>query len=62
MEAIKDYISTLKNLPTQKDSPKAQDPTSVVPNNRRAPQLGGGHSKEIGGMWALKHEIAHRHT
>ena len=35
-------INTLKYLPTQKDSPKPPDPTTVVPDNRRALSLDGG--------------------
>ena len=38
-------------------SPKAQDYTTVVPYNKKSPQLEGGHSTKIGGMWTLKHEI-----
>ena len=30
----------------------------MVPANKRAPLLEGGNSKEIGGMWTLKHEIS----
>ena len=30
----------------------------MVPANRRAPILEGGHSTKIGEMWTLKHEIS----
>ena len=55
---IMDQISISKSSPYQKDSPKAQGPTIVVPANRRAPPLDGGNSTKIGGMWNLKHEIS----
>ena len=29
----------------------------MVLDKNRAPQLHGGHSTKIGGMWTLKHEI-----
>ena len=47
-----------ESLPDNKDSPKPQDPTTVVPDNSRDPPLHGGHSTKIGGMWNLKHEIS----
>ena len=37
--------------------PKAQDPSTVVPANKKAPLLEGGHSTKIGGMRTLKNEI-----
>ena len=52
-----DQINISKSSPDQEDPPKAQYPTTVVPANRRAPTLDGGHSTKIGGMWTLKHEI-----
>ena len=56
--AITDQSNTLKSLPTQKDSPKTQYPTTVVPDNRRAPPWDSGHSVKIGGTWNLKHDIS----
>ena len=53
-----DHINISKYSPYQKDSPKAQDTTTVVPANRRAPPLDGGHSTKNGGMWTLKHDIS----
>ena len=52
-----DQINISKYSPDQKNSPKSQDTTTVVPNNRRAPPLNGGNYMKIGGMWNLKHEI-----
>ena len=40
----------------KKNSPKAQDLTTVVPSNKRGPPLKGGHYTTVGGMWILKHE------
>ena len=54
---IMGYINTLKSLPTQKDSKNTQDPTTVVPDNRRDPPLDSGQSTIIIGMWNLKYEI-----
>ena len=50
-------INTMSSSPTQKDTSTTPDPTTVVPDNRRAPPLEGGHSTKIGGIWTLKHEI-----
>ena len=38
--------------------PKAQDPTTVVLANNKAPTLEGGNSTKIGGMWNLKNDIS----
>ena len=46
-----------KSSPAQKDTSTPAYPTTVVPTNRRAPPLEGGHSNNIGGMWTLKHDI-----
>ena len=43
--------------PNKKDSPKGQDTTILVLDNKRYPPLEGGHSTKIGGMWTLKHDI-----
>ena len=51
-------IDTMSSSPTQKDISTPTDPTTVVPDNRRDPQLGGGHSTKIGDMCTLKHEIS----
>ena len=34
-----DHITASKSLPEKMDSPKAQDPTTVVPANKRVPPL-----------------------
>ena len=52
-----DQINIYKSSPDQKDSPKDQYPTNVIPDDRRSPQLDGGHSTKIGGIWTIKHEI-----
>ena len=39
------------------DFPKYQDPTTVVPNNKNNPPLEGVHSKKIGEICTLKHDI-----
>ena len=50
-------IKISKSSPDQKDSPKALDPSSGVPANKKYQPLEGGNSTKIGGMWTLKHEI-----
>ena len=56
--SIMDQIKISKYSPEKRDSPKAEDPTTVVPANKKAPPLQGGNSMRIGGIWTLKHEIA----
>ena len=51
-----DKITIPKYSQDKNDSPKAQDPTNVVPSNKKAPPLDGGYSTKNGGMWTLKHE------
>ena len=41
----------------QKDTSTPPDPTNVVPDKRRDPQLGKGYTTKICGMCTLKHEI-----
>ena len=53
-----DKIKISKYSPDRKYSPKTQDPNTVVLDNKKASSLEGGHSKTIGGMWTLKHEIS----
>ena len=48
----------MSSLPTQNDTSTPPDPTTVVPEMRRGPQLEGGQCTKIGGMWNLKHEIS----
>ena len=56
--SMMDQIKIQKLSLNKKDSPKNQDPTTLVPANKKAPKLEGGHSTEIGGMWTLKHDIS----
>ena len=56
--SIMDQINDLESLSTDKDSPRPQYFTTVVPANRRAPPLDGGHYTKIGGMWILKHDFS----
>ena len=50
-------IKMFKSSPDKKDSPKAQDTTTVVSAKNKYPPLEGGHSTKNGVMWTLKHEI-----
>ena len=52
-----DQIKISKSSPDKEDTPKTQDTTTVVPDNKKNPTLEGGHSTKNGGMWTLKHEI-----
>ena len=56
--SMMDQINMSKYSPYKKDSPKAQDTTTMVLDNKKSPPLEGGHSTKIGGMWTLKHEIS----
>ena len=53
-----DQTNIYKSSPTHKDTLTPPEPTNLVPTNRRAPPLEGGHSNKIGGMWTLKHEMS----
>ena len=55
--SMMDQIKMSKSSPDKKDSPKAQDTTTVVPANKKSPPLEGENSTKIGGMWDLKHDI-----
>ena len=44
IRSMMDQIKISKSSPCKKDSPKAQDPTTVVPANKKAPPLEGGNS------------------
>ena len=50
-------IKILKSSPDNKDSPKYQNPTTVVPDKKKDPSLEGGYYTKIGVIWTLKHEI-----
>ena len=51
-----DQIKMLKYSPDQKDSTKAQDPTTVVLNNNRDPPLEGENYTHNGGIQKIKNE------
>ena len=53
-----DMIKFSKSSPYKKNLPKARDPTTVVPSNKKAPPLEGGHSTKNCGMWNIKHDIS----
>ena len=52
-----DWDNISKFSPSQKDTSTPMNPTTTVQTNRMNPPLEGGISKNIGGMWTLKHEI-----
>ena len=56
--STKDQIKMQKSSRENKNSPKAQDTTTVVPDNDKAPPFEGGNSANSGGIWNLKHEIS----
>ena len=53
-----DLIKISKSSPDQKDSPKDQDNTTLVPAYRSDPQLEGGQYTKVGVMWNIKPEIS----
>ena len=55
--SMMDQIKIQESSPDKKDPPKAQDTTTMVPDNKKATLLEGGHYTKIGDMWTLKHEI-----
>ena len=55
--SMMDQINISKSSSDQKDWQKAQDPSTVVPANRRASTLDSGNSTKQCGMWNLKHKI-----
>ena len=57
LTAITDQIKTIKSSPTQKDSTKLPDPTTVLPTKIKGSPLDGGQSTKISGMWTRKHGI-----
>ena len=50
-----DQTNNYKYSPTQKYTSTPPDPTTLVPANKRAAQLEGGHSTKISGMCTLKY-------
>ena len=57
-ENMMDCIQIYNYSPNNMDSPKSQDPTTVVSSNNKAPPLEGINYPKIGGMQTLKHEIS----
>ena len=53
-----DQIKISKSSPKNKDSPKAQDNTTVVPAHKKDPPLESGHYTNNCGVWNLKHDIS----
>ena len=51
-------MDQINTSPSQKDTLTPPYPTTTVQINKRAPPLEGGISKNIGGMWTLKHDIS----
>ena len=52
-----DQTNISKYSPDHKDSPKPPYPTTLVPDNIRAPPLDSERSMKTGGVWNIKHEI-----
>ena len=50
-------MSILEYSSYHNNSPKPENPITVVPANKKAPPLEGVHLMKIGGMWTLKHDI-----
>ena len=53
-----DKIKSSKASPYNMDSTKSQNPTTVVPDNKKDTPLEDGNYTKTGGMWAFKHEIS----
>ena len=56
MDHIKESISS----PNKKDSPNSQDPTTVVPANKKAPPLEVGHSTKMVACGISKMRSSHQ--
>ena len=56
--SMTDQTNNSKFSSYQKYTLNPPDPTTVVPDNRRASPFDGGKSTKIGGMWTLKNEIS----
>ena len=50
-------MNNSKSSPDQKYPPNTEDPTTVAPDNRRAPPLDSEHFTKTFGMWNLKYKI-----
>ena len=48
----------MSSSPTHKYTSTLPDPTTIVTDKNRAPQLEGVKYTKIGDMWTLKHEIS----
>ena len=55
--SMMNQIKISKYSPDKKYSPKAREPTTVVPSKKKSLPLESGHSTTIGGMWTLKYDI-----
>ena len=55
--SMMDHTNNSKFSPSQKDTSKPLDPTTVVPASSRDSTLYRGYSTKIGGVWTLKHDI-----
>ena len=52
-----DQIEILDPSPDKINPTKSQDPTTVLPANKKTPPSENRNYKKVGGMWNLKHEI-----
>ena len=52
-----DQIKISNYSPDNMDPQKAQDPTTEILYNKKAPPSEGGKYNNNGGMWTVKHEI-----
>ena len=53
-----DQIKMLKYSPEKKYSSKAQDPTTVITDNKKSSPLEDGNSTKNGGLWNFIHETS----
>ena len=53
-----DHIKFSKSSLDKKDSPKAQNITTLVPSIKKATSSEGENSTKNGGMWTIKHDIS----
>ena len=55
--SITDQVKFSNSSIDKKYLNNSRDPTTLVPDNKKAPPLECGHSTKIGGMCILKHDI-----
>ena len=58
VEKMMDQSQIYNYSPKNMDSTKAQNHTTTVPANKKAPPSEGGNSTKNVGMWTLKHDIS----